>query len=413
MEYIHWKLETGEGERSMWKNKNVMLIFIGEFVVGVGLWLGIIGNLEFMQKHVPSDFVKSLILFSGLLASVIVSPIAGRWIDTYAKKRILLYAGIGRICSVIFMLFALTYESIFLMVCFMISIQIAAAFYFPTLQAIIPLVVRDEKQLMTINGIHMNISALSRIAGTAFGGALLMITSLWALYIGAMIAYILLFLLTFFINIKEERRETRDEKKEKQRFTDIFPIVRQLPIVYIAIVLTIVPQLFIGGFNLMVINISELQHDPSIKGWLYTVEGIGFLCGAFFIKYVAREHTYVKWMYGLACFIAFAQLSLHFAHMKWVSLASFGLFGVCVGCFFPMVATIFQTNVPKTYHGRFFSFKNMFDRITFQIVLLISGFLLDTIGLEHMVVLFGIFSFLLIMYTMFYKKEHILKSEGV
>ena len=66
----------------MWKDKNVILIFIGEFIAGIGLWLGIIGNLEFMQKHVPSDFVKSLILFSGLLASVIVSPIVGKWIDT-------------------------------------------------------------------------------------------------------------------------------------------------------------------------------------------------------------------------------------------------------------------------------------------------------------------------------------------
>ncbi|XWN52169.1 MFS transporter [Anoxybacillus flavithermus] len=217
---------------------------------------------------------------------------------------------------------------------------------------------------------------------------------------------------TFFIDIKEEKRDISSYTKEKQRFTDIFPIIRQLPIVYVAVVLTIVPQLFIGGFNLMVINISELQNDPSIKGWLYTIEGIGFLFGAFLIKYIARGQTYVKWMYALTCFIALAQLSLHFAHVKWVSLVSFGLFGICIGCFFPMIATIFQTNVPKLYHGRFFSFKNMFDRVTFQVVLLASGFLLDTIGLEHMVVLFGILSFLLIMYTMFRKKESMLKSEG-
>ncbi|WP_461200373.1 hypothetical protein [Anoxybacillus sp. TBDG-1] len=53
----------------------------------------------------------------------------------------------------------------------------------------------------------------------------------------------------------------------------------------------------------------------------------------------------------------------------------------------------------------------MFDHVTFQIVLLASGFLLDTIGLENMVVLFGFLSLLLMMYTMFRKKEE-LKSEG-
>lgn len=32
----------------MWKNRNVWIILTGEFVAGLGLWLGIIGNLEFM-----------------------------------------------------------------------------------------------------------------------------------------------------------------------------------------------------------------------------------------------------------------------------------------------------------------------------------------------------------------------------
>lgn len=38
----------------MWKNKNVWIILTGEFIAGLGLWLGIIGNLEFMQEKIPS-----------------------------------------------------------------------------------------------------------------------------------------------------------------------------------------------------------------------------------------------------------------------------------------------------------------------------------------------------------------------
>lgn len=71
----------------MWKNKNVWIVLSGEFVAGLGLWFGIIGNLEFMQKNVPSDFMKSLILFTGLLAGVLVGPLAGRLIDSCSKKR--------------------------------------------------------------------------------------------------------------------------------------------------------------------------------------------------------------------------------------------------------------------------------------------------------------------------------------
>ena len=85
----------------MWRNKNVWIVLIGEFIAGLGLWLGILGNLEFMQKYVPSDFMKSVILFIGLLAGVLVEynwPCHHR----YERKKFL-YAGFGRVLSVIFM----------------------------------------------------------------------------------------------------------------------------------------------------------------------------------------------------------------------------------------------------------------------------------------------------------------------
>ena len=28
----------------MWRNKNVWIVLIGEFIAGLGLWLGILGN---------------------------------------------------------------------------------------------------------------------------------------------------------------------------------------------------------------------------------------------------------------------------------------------------------------------------------------------------------------------------------
>lgn len=49
------------------KNRNVWILLTGEFVAGFGLWLGIIGDLEFMQDKVSSDFLKSLILVAGIL----------------------------------------------------------------------------------------------------------------------------------------------------------------------------------------------------------------------------------------------------------------------------------------------------------------------------------------------------------
>lgn len=84
----------------------------------------------------------------------------------------------------------------------------------------------------------------------------------------------------------------------------------------------------------MVINISEMQHDPTIKGFIYTIEGIAFMLGAFVIKRLSDHFKPEKLLYFFAVCTAFAHLSLFFSDIKWMSLTSFGLFGFSVGCFF-------------------------------------------------------------------------------
>ena len=165
----------------MWKNRNVWIILTGEMIAGLGLWTGIIGNLEFMQEKVPSDFMKALIMSAGLLAGLIIGPLAGKVIDQSKKKNVLIVSGLGRMVSVIFMLIALHTGSVWWMVGFMMSIQIAATFYFPALQATIPLVVQDD-ELLSMNGLHMNVSTIARVAGTALAGIMLVYWSLETLY---------------------------------------------------------------------------------------------------------------------------------------------------------------------------------------------------------------------------------------
>lgn len=384
----------------MWKNKNVWILMAGEFIAGLGLWLGIIGNLEFLQKHVPSDFLKSLILFTGLLAGVLVGPLAGRIIDKVEKKKVLIYSSIGRILSVIFMFVALQTDSVIWMIVFMVAIQLSAAFYFPALQSALPLIVRDD-ELLTLNGFHMNVGTTARIIGTALAGIMLLGMSLFSLYLFSMIAYIGIFLCTLMLTIEEskpKRDKTKIEDKNKGSFKELLPVLKGYPIVVAALVLTIIPILFIGGFNLVVINISELQDDSTIKGLLYTVEGLCFMLGAFIVKRVSEGKNLINLLISCSLIIAISQMFLYFADMRIPTLITFGLFGLAAGFFFPVSATLFQRQIPKEFHGRFFSFRGMLDRVLFQVVLLTTGLLLDTVGLRIMGIVLGTISLILVGY---------------
>jgi MFS transporter, DHA3 family, macrolide efflux protein len=374
----------------MLRNRNVWIILIGEFIAGLGLWLGIIGNLEFMQEKVPSDFLKSLLMATGLVAGIAVGPYAGRITDQISKKTVMLWSGLLRTVSVIFMLIAIATSSVWWMVVFFVTIQISAAFYFPALQATIPLIVKD-KDLLQLNGIHMNVSTLSRIIGTAAAGILLVLLPLSMLYIGSLAAYLGLLILTWFLNFEENTVGASAGKntKDKTSFKDVLPVIKGLPLVFMTLLMTLVPLLFLGGFNLLVINISELQDSSAIKGWIYAAEGVSFMVGAFLIKKISDKLSPYRILASSSILIGLSQFLLFFADVPVVTIAAFLVFGFAVGCFFPTASTIFQTKVPKDFHGRFFSFRNMLDRIGFQIILLMTGFLLDFIGLQLMCVLYG------------------------
>lgn len=395
------------GGVSVWKNRNVWIILSGELIAGLGLWAGIIGNLEFMQEKVPSDFMKSLILASGLLAGILVGPMAGRIIDQSKKKTVMIYSSVGRVVSILFMFIALATDSITWMIIFLITLQVAAAFYFPALQACLPLIV-EEKDLLQLNGWDMNISTVARVAGTALAGLVLVYAPISALYVISMVAYFVMLLFTFMLKIPEPEKSLQQSSKKDDRrsFKEVFPLLKQDAGIKYTLILSFIPILFLGSLNLIVISISEIQDSSSIKGLIYAVEGICFMIGSFAIKYIGLKWKTNQILFNALFIVGAAELLLHFAHIPLLSLITFGLVGFSVGCFYPTVMTIFQKQVPKEFHGRFFSFRNMLDRTSFQIVLLSTGALLDLIGLENMVVFFGGTSLLLTLYYLWKVKKN-------
>ncbi|MCQ6399230.1 MFS transporter, partial [Bacillus cereus] len=76
-----------------------------------------------------------------------------------------------------------------------------------------------------------------------------------------------------------------------------------------------------------------------IKGFIYSIVGVGFMLGAFVFKRLSDHFNPEKLLYFFAVCTAFAHLSLLFSYINWMALTSFGLFGFSVGCCFPIMST--------------------------------------------------------------------------
>ncbi|MFG6496416.1 MFS transporter [Fictibacillus sp. UD] len=381
----------------MWRNRNFLILMFGLAVSSTGLWVGIIGNLEFLQMNVESSFLQALIILAGFLVGIFLAPMAGRIIDRSNKKKILIYAGFARCAAVFFMYLAIAYNNVWWMVVYTLVIGISGTFSQPAMQTMLPLIVKKE-ELLDANGVNMNIFTASRIVGTALGGVMLVGMSLFSLYTVTLVSYVILLISTFFLNVEEKPKEV-DKSGRKENFfrtlAELYPMVKKQPKVVYGIFLLIPAYLFLSGFNLMVIEISELQDNAGIKGILYTTEGVCVFIGTFLSKRFFRDNPKLSYMFAITFIIATAHTSLFLADHPIMSVLSFGLFGLAAGTLFPVVTTIFQTDVPSDYHGRFFSIKGMVDNIIFQVLMLLTGLFLDTIGFFNMVIGFGITSFVI------------------
>jgi MFS family permease len=374
----------------------------GEVVAGAGMWISIIANLQFMQSLIPSETVKALVLMCGLVVSILLSPKAGVIIDMYDKGKIMMLASLIRCLSPVFMFPALANDSLVWMIVSLIVMQCSAAFYFPTVQASLPAILSKD-ELLKANSIYLNISTLSRIGGTTIGGVLVVSMDLSMLYVCSIIAYAVLAVVTLFLRIPPI---TSRRLKEKVEFREVLTISRQDPALFVGLINNGLVTLFLGGVNLMILNLSTLQNEPQLMGWIYMAEGFSIFVGGLLAKRWIGNKNLMASSTLMLIFFGISQYGMSFASQKVMILASFAVFGFIVAFFFPVTATIFQKRLPEHQQGRFFSFKSMLDRSFFLIALGVTGVGLDLMGISGYLLCIGTLTILFGVGTYWYSKKH-------
>lgn len=205
---------------------------------------------------------------------------------------------------------------------------------------------------------------------------------LYTVYALSLAFYVILVVINAQLRIPHADAAKAAKKREKIRFTELFPLIRTEPAILIALINIGVITLFLGGFNLLVLKFSQIQRTPELMGWIYSIEGTSILIVGLVAKRVIGMRNLVTGSTLCMFLFALAFLGMSFSESRMIVLASYAVFGCAVAFFFPMVSTLFQIKVPSEAHGRFFSFRGMLDRVMFQIALLATGACLDWFGIS-------------------------------
>ncbi|WP_232698314.1 MFS transporter [Brevibacillus daliensis] len=388
----------------LFKNVSFLLLALGEAIAGITIWVCTLINLQFLSQLLDSNLATGLTLMSGMLASVIFLPITGKMIDRYDKQKILLYSTLMRTTAPIFMLFAISNQSLIWLILSLMVNQIAGSMYLPTVRSAMPALV-GQSNLLSANTFYMNVATVARIAGTSIGGILLTFFSLYHVTIGTLIGFILLLLIVICVKIPISEAQAR-RSKEKLKFTEVFEIMKQEPTIVVGLITTGIIMLFLGGFNLLVLSFGKIQNSTEIMGYIYSVEGISVLVAGLFVKKLVGTVNLIKASTLLLLAVGLGEIGLSFATSQTIVLLSYVLLGLTFGFIFPMVTTIFQKKLPETVQGRFFSFKELVDRILIQGGMLITSLMLDLIGLTQYIIILGGATLLVGVLAFAYTQKH-------
>ncbi|WP_371320127.1 MFS transporter [Chengkuizengella axinellae] len=350
-----------------------------DFLSVSGLWFGIFANFQLMILLGLTDFYKALILVVGPVFLILTSPYAGKVIDRYPVKNIITIAGLVQFSCAILQLYAFYSNSVLILIFSLVMLNIANAFYTPSLKSAIAFIVPNQK-LLEANALYMNVTTISRISITAISGLALSFLPLLHMYIAVIICYFIMNFLRLYIHINESIDKRSFQKSLP--FKDVFLLLGKKPILIGLMMNVSMIYLFLGGSNLVILKLSELHENHVIQGFLYGIEGIFLMIAGFVVKKIYGKRNLLLINTVLVTGTGIAVYIMQFGvYSVWSAFLGYSLFGFFMGCWLPSYSTISQLIIPEEIRGRFFAFQEMWNRITQQLALLYTGFMLEFFNL--------------------------------
>jgi MFS family permease len=340
--------------KSIYKNSNLIIYFIGIFVSGIGTKLTTIALSDKVMKLTGNDFNVSLVFMLQSIPILIFGMLAGNVVDRKNKK--IFFIIINIIFAFTSFTFALTYNTLIIFSVVLIN-GIIQAFYMPVTTSLMPLLV-DKEHLTEVNGFNMSINGVIMIAGYAFAGILVSFTGNKIAFILDGLSFIFIAIVSIFlkiskvdstansdneINLKKDTIDgwnfIRNNTNVKYMFfIDViitFIISMQTPLTYIFV------KKYLGGSSLM----------AQRTGFLLAFAGIGTIFGGVIL---ARYKNRNKLMLLSISLVFDSMLVIAFSLNRYfpITLLLFAGMGV-VGAFNGgILQTVIQEETPENLLGR-------------------------------------------------------------
>lgn len=411
---------TNHVPTSPWKNSRLLYALLAHLLSSLGDWLDFIALLTlFTYIWQAEPLLISMLPVAYAFPGILLSQIAGVWVDHWQPKRVLICTDALRSSCTLLLLFVPTPYLILSVLLLRSSI---GTFHLPAQQSIIRRIV-SENQLLEATALVGTLSQLTKIIGPMLGAFMLTLTSSYKLclllttFCLAASALLLAFLPSDISHSDESNKKRATFRMDwTEGWHTILGNRMLITCLIFSFSVSTIIQIVDIQIGVLLREIKPLQQE--LPGWIISAIGLGAVCSTAFFSRIKQSISYFALLCAGALLTGLAVLFLGLLNAT-TPLFYFLLIGMLCGAgtglSFVGVQFSIQKETPSGAIGRVYGIYHSILNFLLIAAPLTGGWLVKKHGVDHLFLACGFFATLLGVSGFFLRKrlvatkEHLIK----
>lgn len=388
--------ETRVGALSLLRNRNFVLLWLGQIISFVGDYFQWLAIPIMVERLTGSTLMVGLSVIFSAIPMLLLGPVAGVFVDRWDRKWTMIVSDLLRAGLVLFCLLVQTAEQVWIYYAVGFLMSCVSRFFFPSQNAVLPLVVPDKDELLAANGLMQTVQTVGLLAGPALAGFTI---GLW----GERVAFIFdsaSFLFSAAAILLMVVPRTTGAKAGaggqvaavwNEMVEGMVYLFRNQTILRVTVCLAVV-QLGIGAINVVWVPFLQRTFDVGAEGLgiVDSAQGVGMVVGALVLGLVTR-----RMRQPLLAAVSIGVIGLMISGMglvpvfTYIVVLSFGI-GLALVPAQSVLVTMMQLAVPDLKRGRVGSAMNALTTVASLISMAVAASFAEVVGLRMIYVACGL-----------------------
>jgi MFS transporter, DHA3 family, macrolide efflux protein len=382
--------------RRLFRNRNFMALWVGQLISFVGDYFEWLAIPILVQTLTGSTLMVGLALISNSIPVLLLGPIAGVFVDRWDRKKTMIAADVLRALLILVCLTVQSADQVWVYFVVGFGMSSISRFFFPALNASLPLIVPDKEDLIVANGMMQIVQTVGLLAGPAMAGFVIGYWGASAAFIIDSLTFALSGIAILTVTIPHTTPGNNrlsavwGEMKEGVSYLFGNPVMRSV------LTLMTVVMLGIGAINVLWVPYLRtiFQVGPEGIGLVDSAQGAGMVVGGLALGAISAVFRKAH-IVGAGIMIVGAGLGAMGLAPSFIGIVILNIIvGMALIPAQSVLYTLMQTAVPDTKRGRVGSGLNAITTAASLVSMAAASLLGDLIGFRVIFVFCGLITIL-------------------